>query len=308
MTTNEQITAAADDLAETIRNKMNEEFYHTYIVYQEHLWSRIESTATSARNAIVVYTVLNATDADGMLGSLRNIFGGSFGNPLADPARGYIDDVASYITDWYGTAAEAFRINFLNPYPEIRQNQIALVRELALAIEGYQAIVEETRAKVVAIANQGCAALNSIGTPLPVVLSVAAAFVGVVAAVATAPATIIGVSGALIAGGLAMLGGGLSVAGAVAGETPTPSEAIIQGGNVEEVVSSIYSALTLLRQDRDNAEAKLVAVLQHDLALVETARTLAAQREVNLFVPYQPGVIGVFSGEDVDFRLSTSGS
>jgi hypothetical protein len=134
MTTNEQITAAADALAETIRVKMNEGYYHTYIFYQESIWSRIEETATGARGAIATYTRLEATDAEGMLGSMRNIFGGSFGNPLADPARGYIDDVASYITDWYGTAAEAFRVNFLNPYPEIRQNQIALVRELALAI------------------------------------------------------------------------------------------------------------------------------------------------------------------------------
>jgi hypothetical protein len=308
MTTNEQITAAADALAETIRTKMNEGYYHKYIIYQEHIWAQIETTATTASNSILTFTRMNTTDAEGMLGSLRNIFGGSFGNPLADPARGYIDDVASYITDWYGTAAEAFRVNFLNPYPEIRQNQIALVRELALAVEGYQAIVNETRAQVVAIAYQARAAINSLGTPMPVVLSVAAAVVGVIAAVATAPATVIGISGALVAGGLAMLGGGLSVTGTIAGETPIPSEAIIQGGTVEEVVSSMYSALTLLRQDRTNAETKLVAVLEHDLALVEAARTLAAQREVNLFIPYQPAVIDAMMGEDVDFRLSTSGS
>ena len=172
-------------------------------------------------------------------------------------------------------------------------------------LEAYQAAVDESRAKIVEIADQGMAALNALGVPVPVVLSVAAAAVGVIAAVATAPATIAGMSGVLIAGGLALLGGGLSVAGTVAGETPTPTEAVIQGGNAEEVVASVFDAIWLLRQDRRNAETKLVAALQHDLALVEQARVLADQRSVNLFIPYRPRVIDVFTpGTEVDFRLS----
>ena len=45
---------------------------------------------------------------------------------------------------------------------------------------------------------------------------------------------------------------------------------------MEEVVSSIFNALYLLRQDRNNAEAKLIAVLQQlERAPTETIRDAA---------------------------------
>ncbi len=301
MTTNEEIIAAADRLAETIRSRYNDELYHTHIIYQEHLWRAVDETADTMHRAIAIFAEYNADAVANMHASLEHIFGGSFTNPLADPARGYIDDVASYITDWYGTAAEAFRMNFLNPYPEIRHNQVALVRELALVLEAYQAMVDETRAKAVMVANQAVAALNSLGTPAAIPLSIAAAVVAVVAAAATAT----GVGAAVVAVGFALVGGGLSVASTVASETPTPSDALIQGGNVREVVSTIWEALHLVRQDRNNAEAKLVAALEFDLALVERERALADAREVNLLIPYQPRIIDAMQGEEVDFRLST---
>jgi hypothetical protein len=295
MTTNEQITAKAGELATLIQRRMSDDFYHIHLFYQPEVWRRADETAEAVRGAVDRYTALDIAPIEQMLASLAQVFGGSFGNPLADPARGYVDDVASHLTDWYGTAAEAFRMNFLNPYPQIRENQIALVRELALVLEGYRAVVEQTRAKVVELCDQAIAVLNALGSQAAVPLTIAATVVAVIGAVATAPASIWA-----LAGGLALLGGGLSVAATVAGETPTPGDAVIHGGNADEVVRSIYAALALLDQDAANANAKLVAALQHDLALVQQAQRLAAGRNLNLFIPYRPAIVDSSTGGSAD--------
>ncbi len=308
MTTNEQIVAKADELAELVRAKIDADLYHAHIFYQEHLWQRVDEQAESMRRLVARFTQFDPAPLEAMLGSLRNVFGGSFGNPLADPARGYVDDVGSYITDWYGTAAEAFRMNFLNPYPEIRANQIALVRELALMLEAQLAIVTEGRAKIIEIADQGIAALNSYGVRWAVPLSVAASVVAVFAAVITAPVTVTtGAAPAVVAGTLAIVGGTLSSLSTAAGESRTPSEAVIHGDRAEEVVSTIWTAYSMLRNDMSDAEAMIVEAIEYDLEQVRRAQTAAEHRELNPFVPYGPNVIDALrsGGSGVDFRLSS---
>jgi hypothetical protein len=315
MTTNADILAKADAVAALISQKLYDELTAPVEIPQvqlptggamvppvvpviqdlELMASIASSTAAAVRDEFVWFTEPDPAKVADMLGSLAHILG-SFGNPLRDPAIGYISDVQSNVVDWYGSAAEAFRLTFLNPFFAIRENQIALVGELATILEAYQKILTESRAQIIEVGDLMITALNALpggGVSLPVVISVFTAMVGVLAAAYS--------GGATLTIPLAVLGGVLGVA------TEVADSGLIQGSNVQGVIDSMNSTLALIRGEMTAAEQWLVSALNHDIGMLADAEAAAVLRQLNYFVPLRPNVIDVISGTDVDFEYSGNG-
>jgi hypothetical protein len=315
MTANAEILAKADAVAALVAAKLYDELTAPVDIPQvqlpsgapgsvpvipviqdlEGMRALAQGIADTIRPEFAWFTEPDLDAVAGMLNSLSHIVG-LFENPLQDPALGYLEDLESYVVDWYGSAADAFRLNFLNPFPSIRHNQVALVGELATILEGYQTMLLESRRKILEVGDQMIAALTALpsgGTPLPVMISILTAVVGVLAAAYSG-------GGSLVIP-LAVLGGGLGVA------TEIADAGVIQGGNVQGVINSMNDTLRLIKLDIAAAEDLLMAALAHDLNLLGEAEIAAASRTVNHFIPLRPNVIDVMNNVDVDFEYSNNG-
>jgi hypothetical protein len=117
-------------------------------------------------------------------------------------------------------------------------------------------------------------------------------------------ALVVGVLAAIYGGGplltvpLAVLGNAMSLGADSAGEVQ------VGGGNVQTVLDSMTSAITLLKQDMAHAESILVDVLTYDAGLLATALADADARRLNPLVSLRPNVADVVDGVDVDFEHS----
>jgi len=309
MTTNAEILAKAGQVAALVRQKYFDELYRPrdmpmiqplpgevpippIIVDIEALEGLADIVASTVRPEFEWFTEPDPERVAEMLNSLRYITG-NFDNYVEDPAIGYLSQVSTNIDDWYGTAAEAFRLNFLGPLTQVRHNQMALVAEMSKALEGYHTLLVESRRKIIEIGDQMIAALNALpagGTPAAVMFSIAALVVGVLAALYG--------GGPVLTVPLAILGNAFSLGADSAGEV------LVGGQNVQSVLDSMASAIAMLKQDMANAETILVDVLTYDAGLLTAAQAQAGDRVLNGFVPLRPNVIDVLDGADVDFEHS----
>jgi hypothetical protein len=308
MTTNAEILAKADAVAALVRQKYFDELYQPVnlpitqpmpgesipvpiVIDPEPLAALADAIALTIRPEFEWFTEPDPERVAAMRDSLRHITG-SFQTNTEDPALGYIDEIHANTEEWYGSAAEAFRLNFLGPLTQIRHNQVALVAEFATVLEGYEKILTESRAKIIEIGDRMIVALNALpagGTPAAVLFSIAALVVGILSAMYG--------GGPLLTVPLAVLGNAMSLGADSAGVE-------VGGGNVQGVLDSMYAAIAQLKQDMANAETILVNVLTYDAGLLETARSQAASRQLNALVSLRPNVIDVISGTDVDFEHS----
>ncbi|GIH04843.1 hypothetical protein Rhe02_29100 [Rhizocola hellebori] len=306
MTTNAEILAKADEVAALVRQKYFDELYQPvsmpYIqpmpgdpipvqiaIDPEPLAALADVVASTIRPEFVWFTEPDPERVAAMRDSLRYITG-SFQTNTEDPALGYIDEIHSNTAEWYGSAAEAFRLNFLGPLTQIRHNQVALVAEFATVLEGYEKILTESRAKIIEIGDRMIVALNALpggGTPAAVMFSIAALVVGILAAMYG--------GGPVLTVPLAVLGNAMSLGADSAGVE-------VGGGNVQGVLDSMNAAITQLKQDMADAETILVDVLTYDAGLLATAQNQADNRQLNPLVSLRPNVIDVIGGTDVDFE------
>lgn len=310
MTTNANILAKAAEVADLARIKYREELLPPPDMYLpppvqpgqsapiivpvlpfEEIEALVGALAALIVEEFEWFTEPDPDRVTQMLDSLRHIVG-SFENPFQDPTMGYMDQVHANTDEWYGLAADAFNLNFLNPFQAQRHNQVAFVAELATVLQGYQTMLLESRRKILEIGDATIAALNTVraggGAPAPVIISIVSAVVGVLAAAYS--------GGASLTIPFAVLGGGLGIA------TEAVDSGLIQGVTVASVIDSMTQTITMVKNDMIDAENLLITALTHDAQLLADARALAAQRQRNDLVPIRPNVTEVLSGTDVDFE------
>ena len=160
--------------------------------------------------------------------------------------------VGKALQDWRGSAATAFRQNFVEPFPAITRNQFALVATLKGAIDAEQALWKAARESVDDIAHKAQAALDVMGDCNPkdqtALLTVAASVFAVAAVVTT--------GGAAIA--LTVAGATAQAVGGIPREDPEKVE--FSGKTPDAIISQVQGALDKLvaqinTKERDVANA-----------------------------------------------------
>ncbi|MDT5040466.1 MAG: hypothetical protein QOE51_1451 [Actinoplanes sp.] len=182
----------------------------------------------------------------------------------ANPGLDAMTTVSQKIEDWRGSAAVAFRQNFVEPFPAITANQFALVATLNGAIEAEQALWAECRKNVDDIAEKAIKALEVMDEcshdDEVCVLTVASSVFAVAAALAT--------GGAMIA--LTVVGAAAQAqSGVPAGNDP---EVQFDGQTPEAIVNQVHDALNQLAT-LTNSNEQVIAD-----ALTASAETLAANK------------------------------
>jgi hypothetical protein len=180
-------------------------------------------------------------------------------NIVLDEMRGS----ESYIENWTGSAAMAFKSNFIDPFPSVVRNQFILVSALKSALEAEQAMWKETRKNITDIAEQTLKVLDSMGgcssNEWTMTFTVVAAVVGVAAAIPT-----LGTSTVLT---LTAVGAAVSVVGAVPVEDPPESK--ISGGDSNQVLESMRKCITQETQLVNSTEDRIGNALKSLLGTVE---------------------------------------
>jgi hypothetical protein len=154
--------------------------------------------------------------------------------------------VSKAVQDWRGSAATAFRQNFVEPFPAITTNQFALVATLKGAIDAEQALWKAARTSVDDIAHKAQAALDVMNDCSPkdqtALLTVASSVFAVAAVVTT--------GGAAIA--LTVAGATAQAVGGIPREDPEKVE--FSGKTPDAIISQVQGALNKLKAQIDTKE------------------------------------------------------
>jgi hypothetical protein len=183
-------------------------------------------------------------------------------NPVLDKMAGS----ESYIENWTGKAAVAFKANFLDPFPSIERNQFILATVLKAALEAHRAIWVAARRDIDEIAHGTLAALDTMEdcgrNEWPIAWTVAACVTGILAA-------------PLSGGGSLAMSAVSTAAWVQAANPPKSGPTTTYGGETAEVViSHMREAITKLTQYINDTEQLITKALVDSRAVVDGNRAL----------------------------------
>jgi hypothetical protein len=169
------------------------------------------------------------------------------------------------IQDWVGSAAMAFKADFIDPFPALASNQFLIVSALKSALRAEQEVWAKMRDDIDAVAEAAVKCLDAMhrtcgGHEWRVALTVVSAGAGFLAAVPNLGTAAVAAAGA-VAGGASL------VASAI--EVPEPPELTIQGSTVAGVFTSLYEAVKRVTEEVNSAEDRIARALR---ALADAVR------------------------------------
>ncbi len=175
---------------------------------------------------------------------------------IANQVLTKLSGMESYIEGWTGSAAMAFKSNFIDPFPAVVRNQFILVAALKSALEAEQAMWKKAREDVDKIAHDTLAAIDNMGETgknewtmiFTVVASVAA-----VGASLMAPG-----AGGVIA--VTAIGSASQVVAAAAPDDPP--KLTVSGEHPDQVLVAMANCLNKLQEEIDNTDRKIATALQ----------------------------------------------
>ncbi|HEY9474548.1 MAG TPA: hypothetical protein VIS06_11955 [Mycobacteriales bacterium] len=224
---------------------------------------------------------------DPMINEMRQTLGVlSSGQEIKDPIDGTIypaniilDKLSgseSYIEDWTGRAAMAFKSGFVDPFPSIARNQFIIAAVLKSAMEANKEMWATTRGDIDQIAHKTIEALDRMDDCGKNEWTITFTVVASIAAVAAVPVT----AGGSTALAITAIGAASQVAAAVGPDDP-PSNPF-SGESPESVVSQMRQAIHNLTQEIGNVERKISGSLQKTHELLSTNRPLFVSRRPEL--------------------------
>lgn len=182
---------------------------------------------------------------------------------VVTPGRGSFTSLESEINNikdvvkpevWCSSAAQAYRENFLNAYPDISGIQVSAVEELHAAMKGFGELLEGAYSSLDEVLDNSKTALQSIidggnGTEvLGVTFAAISAAVGI-AAVGTGPGM-----------GWAIASGGVGVAAAALGSG---------GGNSTAIIDNVRASAATLQERIDDFDAELAGALGDNIGVID---------------------------------------
>ena len=214
---------------------------------------------------------------DPMITEMRQTLGVlSSGQELKDPIDGTIypanivlDKLSgseSYIENWTGRAAMAFKSGFVDPFPSIVHNQFIIAAVLKSAMEANKEMWQKTREDIDQIAHKTIEALDRMDDCGKNEWTITFTVVASVAAVAAVPVT----AGGSLALAITAIGAASQVAAAVGPEDP-PSNPF-SGESPESVIDQMRQAIRNLTRHVDNVEQRIAGSLQKTHELVSANR------------------------------------
>jgi hypothetical protein len=223
-------------------------------------------------------------------------------DPISNNGRVYpanrtllkIHGVDADVQGWSGRAAQAFRTNFLEPFPAITHNQFLLVSALKSALEAEQAMWKAARQD---ISNLADATYNRMDTlhdcdtnAAAVVLTVVASICAVVAAPlsgGTSLGMIVGITAITAAGAVS------SAAVDIMGLQPAPKTQIT-GENVIAVVASMNRNIELLTSKINETERRIQEALANLISQIVQSQSSNSNRSA--FCVRRPALAGANRG------------
>jgi hypothetical protein len=185
--------------------------------------------------------------------------------------------VNTQVAGWRGTAANAFRNEYMNEFEDSLNNHNTAAFTLAIALEANKRIFERVGADIRAIGEATKDALRHVSDKNPsgyvVAFTVVAAVASVVSAGMATPAFAVGFAS------LAALSGG---AAAFVGATARKYEPKVEGATTQEIMNSMMMRISELRQFIWEEEAKIVSCLE---AVHDWIQQLRANGQIELALP-----------------------
>jgi hypothetical protein len=176
-------------------------------------------------------------------------------NYYANPNLARITTASSYLTEWDGPAAAAFKRYFLDPSPQVSRNQFILTAVCKGAMEAHQAMWHNARNDIDSVVHNALDALEKREccdkNEWTITFTVIAA-VAMVASVPLAPVTVLG----------ATTVAGVGAAATVAAVLPPPEEKVtFHGETVHQVIGEMRRAVDKVAGDVARVEADIVKQL-----------------------------------------------
>lgn len=163
-----------------------------------------------------------------------------------------IDSAADELVDWVGEGAQKFKVNFLDPFPDVATNQFLILGILKGTAQADQAMWRGARTDIDEIAKATLHALENVGSCGKNDVKFTISVIGTVAAITAIPFTA-GAS-AVVAG----VGAAASAAGTV---QQGMQEVKGSGGSAEQVVQSMGTAIDELTTQIRDKQAQIAKTL-----------------------------------------------
>jgi hypothetical protein len=204
------------------------------------------------------------------------------GGPIfANPVLSKLGGMESYIEDWTGDAAMAFKENIIDPFDPICRNQFLIAAVLRSAAQAHQAVWKNARDDIMKIAKDTQNALeeaqdcgkNEWTVTFTVVASVAAVGAGALLALPTGGASIAGAGMAITA---------IGAASQVAATLPPNEQDSYSGESAFRVVQQMAEAIQKLREKIADQERLIATTL--------SAINDKLYGEPRLFVAHRPAL------------------
>ncbi|MFI5959733.1 hypothetical protein [Cryptosporangium sp. NPDC051539] len=175
---------------------------------------------------------------------------------LASLAYSEMADVRTALDRWHGPAANAFRANFLSPFPFRLGNQFVIALLVRGALDAEREIWTRARTDIDQIAHGTMHALDALDDCSKFEWTMTFTVLASVAATAAVPLS----AGGSLALAVALVGGSSQVIAAYAPEDPTKSQ--YTGKTVDAVLDNMREAITKLRSGIHLQETKVANVLR----------------------------------------------
>lgn len=230
---------------------------------------------------------------DGVINQLSQVLGilsaGEAGDAAKDPVNGTIfpanpkltkvGGTESYIEDWTGPAASAFKSEFIDPFPAVVQNQFIVASVLKSALEAQREIWKNARADIDKIAEDVLTALDRMHDCGKNKWTMTFTVMASVAAIAAVPLT---AGASTFALGLAVTAVGAASQVAAAAAPDDPPAIQFSGESPEVIILQMRRAIQKLYEGIADQEAKIADAMQKTNSLVDQHR--------DMFVTKQPAL------------------
>jgi hypothetical protein len=189
-------------------------------------------------------------------------------NYYANPNLARITTASSYLTEWSGPAAGAFKRNFLDPFPFIARNQFTLAAVCKSALEAHQAMWKNARDNADKIVHATLDSLEKRDRCDKNEWTITFTVVAAVALVASVPLSAVAIVGATA---VAAVGSAATVAAVV---PPAEEEVTYSGETVHQIVGQMKAAVDKLGEQIRTAEETIFKALDSTNSTVNSHKGL----------------------------------
>ncbi len=238
---------------------------------------------------------------DGLINTMKSVSSKLYFAPTAaagaapssavDPIGALLRPTEAALDEWIGTAAVAFRNNFMLKIPDAAQAQAYLAAALAHAVQGNRDMFLAQRADLLDNATKGITAVEQSPYCNPDTVKAVISIVGAVATVAA------GVASIPVSGGTSLFPAGVAAFTIIAGvssgiasqDLGRKEETSLNADTVDGVLSKAVDAVIDISTRMANKEQEMVTAL-------EQTRNVITEK-ADLYLVPRPGVLAMKDGE-----------